>query len=79
MLRRFDAGSVRGVGDVQDDADVGHQAVGGHLGAMPADLFLHGVDGVNRGVKLPAFPAEVGEHLGEMKPPMRLSKARPTR
>ncbi len=65
VLPLVDSGRVGGVGDVEDDADIRVEPVRRHLRAVSADLFLHRVDGQERGVERLAPLAQVGQHLRE--------------
>ena len=59
VLRVLDAGGIRGVGDIEHDADIRHEPVGDHARAMAADFLLHGIDGVD-GAGRPARRAGSG-------------------
>ena len=78
VLRGVDAGRVGGVGDIEDDADIGPEAVRGHLCAVAADFLLHGIDGDERGARLLLCAARRARTWAMMNPPSRLSRARPT-
>jgi hypothetical protein len=58
-----DAGSVGGMGDVEDDRDIGHEAVSDHFRAVPADFLLHGVHGDDGAAG--RVLGETGEHLSD--------------
>lgn len=59
---------VRGVGDIEDDGDVGVEAMGDHLGAEATDFFVDGIDGVDGGGGRGLQFGEFGEDFGDDEP-----------
>lgn len=58
-----DAGSVRGVGDIEACADIGHQAMCGHHRAIAADFLLHSIEANDGKVGTLFLSGEAFEHL----------------
>ena len=62
------AGGIGGMGHVEDDGDVGEQAVRDHARPVAADLLLHGVDGDDGGGGPLLGGGQAFEHAGDDEP-----------
>ena len=65
MFGLIDAWSIGGVGDVEANGDIWAQAVGDHFGAIAADFFLDGIDGVDGGGGAFFLSGEACHDLGD--------------